>query len=201
MSTIIGNSTFGAFANGLNTALWNSIYGNNTNTNTNDYYQKSYPIIYTTNMIDPDKASTFVSYTGPNNNIITYGVYNDLNKDRNVSKTITKYYYYKILDKWLLNELLPLLGFVEIVDGKPRLIRNLADYNVSRLANEPTKVLETKIDYLAEVIISKEMVKHVLKKFIDKHNTRWSALNKMEYELKEYFFKYIKNKLEDNIAP
>jgi hypothetical protein len=198
MSTIIGNSSLGAYYYDTMNAIFNN--SNTVNTSNIDP-QTYYPVILTNNPINPKTASTYVSYTGPNNNIVTYGVFNDLNKDKNVSKTITKYYYYKLLDKWLFKDLLPLVAFVEFVDGKPRLIRNLADYNMAKLVNEPTDSIEKKIDYLADVLISKEMVKHVLKKFMNKHNLRWSVLNDYEPELKQYFLKYIREKLEDAISP
>ena len=160
MSTIIGNSSLGAYYYDTINAIFNT---STTVDTSNIDQQKYFPVIYTNNYVNPKTASTYVSYTGPNNNIITYGVYNDLNKDKNVSKTITKYYYYKLLDKWLFKDLLPLVAFVEFVDGKPRLIRNLADYDMTKLVTESTDNIEKKIDYLAEVLISKEMVKHVLK--------------------------------------
>lgn len=198
MSTIIGNSSLGAYYYDTMNAIFNT---SNVVDTSNINPQKYYPVILTSNPINPKTASTYVSYTGPNNNIVTYGVFNDLNKDKNVSKTITKYYYYKLLDKWLFKDLLALVAFVEFVDGKPRLIRNLADYNMSKLVNESTDNIEKKIDYLADVLISKEMVKHVLKKFMNKHNLRWSVLNDYEPELKQYFLKYIREKLEDAISP
>ncbi len=197
MSTIIGNSTFGALYYDTMNAVFNTAAVDTSNT-TN---QKYFPVIFADNYIDPKKASTYVAFNGPNNSILTYGVFNDVNKDKNVAKTITKYYYYKILDKWLYKELFPLLGYVEIVEGKPRLIRNLADFNMAKLANDSDAIIEQKIDYLAEVLINKEMVKHVLKKFMDKYGLRWSILNEYEDDLKDYLLKYIRNKLEEAISP
>lgn len=197
-NTIIGNSTLGAFYYDSMNAIFNTPRVDTSNID----QQKYFPVILTSpSYIDPAKASTVVAYSGPNNNILTYGVYNDLNKDKHVAKTITKYYYYKLLDKWLFKDLLPLVAFVEMVEGKPRLIRNLADYNMAQLASDTIDTIEKKIDYLGEVFVTKEMVKHVLKKFMSKHGLRWSVLNNYEDELKEYFFKYIRDKLEDAISP
>ncbi len=197
MSTIIGNSTFGALYYDTMDAIFNRGVVDTSNTSN----QKYFPVIFTDNYIDPKKASTYVAFNGPNNSILSYGLFNDVNKDKHVAKTITKYYYYKILDKWLYKELFPLLGYVEMVEGKPRIIRNLADFNMAKLANESDAVIDQKIDYLAEVLINKEMVKHVLKKLMDKHGLRWSILNEYEDDLKDYLLKYIRNKLEEAISP
>ncbi len=195
----MANSTLGAFYYDTMNAIFNTPRTVDT---LNIDQQKYFPVILTSpTYIDPAKASTVVALTGPNHNILTYGVYNDVNKDKHVAKTITKYYYYKLLDKWLFKDLLPLVAFVEIAEGKPRLIRNLGDYNMAQLATDSVDTIEKKIDYLAEVLITKEMVKHVLKKFMGKHGLRWSVLNNYENDLKEYFLKYIRDKLEDVIAP
>lgn len=194
MSIIYGNSTFGS--------LFNAIYGDPTTVNTIEPYenQKTFPVVMLSdNYVDPEKASTVVAYSGPNSNILTYAVFNDLNKDKDVVKTITKYYYYKILDKWLYDDFLPILAFVKMENGKPKLISSMAEFRIADLAREPENVIESKIDYLSEIFITKDMVRHVLKKFINKYNTRYSALNRQEHELKKYFFKYMKDKLEEAV--
>ncbi len=194
MSIIYGNSTFGS--------LFNAIYGSSLTTPTVEPYenQKTFPVVLLSdNYVDPEKASTVVAYSGPNSNILTYSVFNDLNKDKEVVKTITKYYYYKILDKWLYDEFLPILAFVKMENDKPKLISSMAEFRIGDLARESENVLESKIDYLSEIFITRDMVRHVLKKFINKHNTRYSALNRQEHELKKYFFKYMKDKLEEAV--
>ncbi len=195
MSTIYGNSTFGS--------LFNAIYGPPSTLTTIDpnENQKSFPVVLLSdNYIDPEKASTVVAYSGPNSNILTYTVFNDLNRDKDVVKTITKYYYYKILDKWLYDDFLPILAFVKMENGKPKLISNMAEFRIADLAKESDSVIDSKIDYLSEIFVTKDMVRHVLKKFTNKYNTRYSALNRYEHELKKFFFKYMKDKLEDAVG-
>ncbi len=152
----------------------------------------SYPLIYS------NGNKTTYTY-GTNNGVISYS-YDRLNGDKKTVKTISKYYYYKILDKWVFKELLPLLGFVEIIDNKPRLLTNLDNYDGEKLLNEPSDLLEKKADYLEDVLITKDLVKHVLRKIIDKYNISWTKLEDYEYEVKKYFFNYLKEKLEDAIG-
>jgi len=128
---------------------------------------------------------------------LTSGYYTDLNNDKTVIKTIVKYFYYKIIDKWLYNDLLPLLGFITIIDGKPKLIKNLNDYKIDK--NSISDSIDAKIDYIENILITKNMVKHVLKKIVQKENVKWYNLYKYENQIKQKFYKYIKSKLEDAI--
>ena len=168
---------------------WLNYSLNKTKDSTDPYAMVSYPLIYSNN------NKTTYTY-GTNNGIISY-TYDKLNGDKKTIKTISKYYYYKILDKWLYKELLPLLGFVEIVDDKPRLLTNLNNFDGEKLLNESSTSLEKKAEYLEKVMITKDLVKHVLRKIIDKYNISWTKLEDFEYEIKKYFFNYLKDKLED----
>ena len=106
--------------------LWvnNSILKTDSDENNNI----SYPLVY----VDKNKSSyTYATKHG----IVSY-TYDNLNKDKKTIKTITKYYYYKLLDKWLYKDLLPLLGFVEIVDNKPKLLNSLDNFNGEKLLND-----------------------------------------------------------------
>lgn len=173
----------------------------------NDYIQStesdnssiiSAPFVYTTpTLINTNKLSPFVSY---NRNNATFGYYSDLNKDKTVHKTITKYFYYKIMDKWFYKDLLPLLAFIKIDSSKkPNLIKSMNDYSIGSLANDTKNELEIKINYMEKILITKDMVKHVLKKIIHKYNLNWYTLNKYNDLIKKYFYKYIKEKLETAI--
>ena len=59
-----------------------------------------YPLLYS------DKNGSVAVYP-TKNGIISY-TYKSLDKDKKTTKTITKYYFYKILDKWLYKDFLPL---------------------------------------------------------------------------------------------
>ncbi len=151
----------------------------------------SVPLVYTSN------NKTTYTY-GTQNGIVSY-TYDNLNKDKKTQKTLTKYYFYKTLDKWLYKELLPLLGFVEITNGTPKLITSMGDYNGEKLFKDTREELEKKINYMEKVLITKKVVKHMLKKVISKYNTNWAKLEDYEHEIKKLFFNYLKDKLEDAV--
>lgn len=125
--------------------------------------------------------------------------YNDLNDDKDVQKTVTKYFYYKIVDKWLLDDLLPLLAFVEIVDGEPRLIKSLDEFNIEKLGKESESDTRKKAKYMEHKIISKDLVRHVLKKVCSENNINWYGLNKHNNKIKKILFKYLSDKIKSAI--
>jgi hypothetical protein len=148
-------------------------------------------------LYDPYYRTPFVNYTpynllSPLNN----GYYTDLNKDKTVIKTIVKYFYYKIIDKWLYSDLLPLLGFVTLHDGKAQLIKNLDNYKTTVDSN---KDIERKIDFMENILITRDMVKDILKKIVSKYDIKWYQLYKHEDTIKKKFYKYIKEELENAI--
>jgi hypothetical protein len=139
----------------------------------------------------------FVNYS-PYNLIspLNYGYYTDLNKDKTVIKTTVKYFYYKIIDKWLYSDLLPILAFITIHDGKAQLIKDLDNY---KHKNDSIEDIELKINYLENILISKDMIKDVLKSIVNKYGIKWYLLYKNQDLIKKKFFKYIKEELEDMI--
>ena len=138
--------------------------------------------------------------TQPNYHIQNNGFYKDLNKDKSVQKTLSKYYFYKIVDKWIYKELLPLLAFVDTSSDKPQLIKSLADYDVQKLAKDSEDLIEKKAKYMEEIIISKDMVRHVLKKICNDNQLNWYDLNKHEKKIKKVFYNYLLDKLKESIG-
>lgn len=163
------------------------------------YTSVSYPLIYTKE--DLKKTSPFVSVTpiGTSGVQYTYGRFNDLNKDKSIQKKITKYFLYKILDKWLYNDFRSLLGYVKISDGKPVLIRSMSDYNPDSISSDSVENIEKRIDYLEKILINRKLVKHVLKKIISENEIEWVKLNNHKPLIKKILRKYINSKLEDAV--
>lgn len=166
-----------------------------------DTVSKSFPIVMTAQpMLYSSKTHTpYVGINPLTSRVISSGFYKDLNKDKSVQKTLTKYYYYKILDKWIYKELMPILGFVHTSGDKPHLIKSFSDYDATKLANESTEQIEKKIDYLEKVLITKDMVRHVLKKICTENNINWYDLDKNENKIKKVFHNYLLDKLKESI--
>lgn len=152
------------------------------------------PIVY-----NPNADSTFVSVNPLNPRIINTGFYKDLNKDKSVQKTLSKYYFYKIVDEWIYKDLLPLLAFVDLKSGKPQLIKSLDEYDVQKLAKDSDENIEQKARYFEDIIITKDMVRHVLKKICNENDINWYDLNKHEKKIRKIFYNYLLDKLKDAI--
>jgi hypothetical protein len=177
---------------------WNKAYTDALNP---DYKQPSFPLfIAQPNIYNPRADTTFVSVNPLNPGMINTGFYKDLNKDKSVQKTLSKYYFYKIIDKWIYKELLPLLAFVDTSSEKPQLIKSLADYDVQKLAKDSEHDIEKKAKYMEEIIITKDMVRHVLKKICNDNQINWYDLNKHERKIKKVFYNYLLDKLKESVG-
>lgn len=152
-----------------------------------------------TPVYNPKTSSSFININQKNPLLSTTGFYKDLNKDKSIQKSLSKYYYYKILDKWLYNNLKPLLAFINISSGKAHLIKSMEDYDVLSLEKESSEDIKKKIKYMEEILITKDMVKHVLKKICRENNIKWFQLNKHESKIKNIFYNYLLDKLKTSI--
>lgn len=178
----------------------NKAYAELINPDTDSVSVKSYPMFLAQPQIYSSKTHTpYVGINPISSQVVSSGFYKDLNKDKSVQKTLTKYYYYKILDKWIYKELMPILGFVDLSGDKPQLIKSIEHYNANKLANESSEQIEKKIDYLEKVLITKDMVRHVLKKICSDNNINWYDLDKNEKKIKSVFHNYLLDKLKDSI--
>lgn len=161
----------------------------------------SVPLFYSQPTIyNPNQDTPFISYNPYKPNIITSGFYKDLNKDKSVQKTFSKYYFYKIIDKWIYKELLPLLAFVDTSSGKPQLIKSLEFFDVQKLASDSEEEIEKKVKYMENTLLTKDLVRHVLKKIVNENQINWYDLNKHERKIKKVFYNYLLDKLKDSIS-
>lgn len=153
----------------------------------------STPLIY-----NPYFKTPFVNYS-PYNLLspLNSGYYTNLNNDKTIIKTVVKYFYYKIIDKWLHSDLLPLLGYINVNNGKASLIKDLDHYKNN---NDSVENIDAKIDFIEDTILSKDLVKQFLKRIVSKYNVKWYLLYKHQDLVKEKLYKYIKEELEDAIT-
>ena len=122
-----------------------------------------------------------------------------MNKDKSIIKSISKYFLYKILDKWLYQDFRSILAFVKIIDGKPSLIRSMNDYKPETINSDSVENIEKRIDYLEKILINRKLVKHVLKKVVNENQIQWTQLNKHKSTIKKVFKKYLNSKLEEAV--
>lgn len=177
---------------------WNKEYAEAINPDADKI--NSFPVILSQPQLYSSKTHTpYIGINPLTSSIISSGFYNDINKDKTVQKTLTKYYYYKILDKWIYKTLMPLLAFVDTSSDKPQLIKSMEQFDVKKLVSKSDEEIEKKINYLEKVLITKDMVRHVLKKICKENNINWYDLDKNEDKIKKVFYNYLLDKLKDTI--
>jgi hypothetical protein len=122
--------------------------------------------------------------------------YSDLNDDKNVIKTVTKYYYYKTIEKFLKSEMIDILGYIHISGDNVDFIKNIKDYTTKLPTESETK---KKIDFIEDHFITKKMIHNILKKYVKKNNVMWYKVQQNEAEFKNHLHKKLKELIEDEI--
>ena len=110
-----------------------------------------------------------------------------------IQKNVTKYYYYKLVDKWLLNGLSDFLNYFTIDENK-RVRRT--KYDPNNVKSDTDETAELKANYIGKKIITKEGMFRILSKFIQKNQLRWNTLAAHEYSLIKYLKKVLAKKLD-----
>ena len=181
---------------GLNHISINNLKNYLENIKDNSGTNLLYPAMIVNNTpVKINKLSPYVAYD-VNNSHINIGYYNDLNKNKIVHKSIIKYFYNKIVDKWLYGKLNSLLGFIDIINNKPSIIKSMKKYK----NNTNLEDTEIKIDFMVNTIITKDIVKNVIKNIITKYNNiNWVNIIKYKTLFIDKFNNYLKTKLEESI--
>lgn len=114
-------------------------------------------------------------------------------------KQMTNHYYFKVLDKWLLDDLSDILNFFIYKDGKVQLIKSLDDYKLTNINLDNDEIANKKRDYIQDHVFTKYDMLDVLMKFTKDTHSKFVDLPKNEFFLKqavkEYLIKDIKKKI------
>ena len=124
----------------------------------------------------------------------------NLNADPQIHKQLTKYFYYKVLDKWIYDDLLSLLSMLTINDDTVSLVKKLDDVKTNTVLKNSQEEIDKKIDFLEDNILTKEMVQKILYKFVSDTNINWYDLTKYEGAVREVIGKTLKSKMRRMIA-
>jgi len=169
--------------------------------NLNDYYQQ-FPSIGPTIISQPtilpsSNLSPFITTDPLVKNRLISGYYPDLNKDKQVRDTVTKHFYNKLINKWLLHDktLRNLLSYVN--NNADGLIKSMS--NISLPNNDSSDIAIRKIAFLQDKIIDKKFIKHILRNMVEKHNINWYHLHKHKDRVKEKIYKYLASLMEEII--
>jgi len=152
------------------------------------------PTIYSDPLHDEYIHSVNFSYSRP-----SFGVYKNLNVDPTVHEKISKYYYYKVLDKYLDDDLKHILNYFVIQNDKVVRIKSLNDYKEMTADKDSSETREKKIKYIEDNVLSVRIIKRILKKYVKETGTNWYDLPKQGYYVKDFIGKHIKKMIVEEI--
>lgn len=161
----------------------------------------SAPLYVTTDSVV--SSPTFVTSLNLNYSKPLLSMYSNLEDNEKVKRTVVKHFMYKTLDKWLYGDLIHLLGYVTIKDKKIDIISDLSKYSKKSVDSDSDSDVEKKVNFIEKFIISKNMVRRVLDKYVSETGASWYDLpgkndfyikQIMEIALKKRFKKAVNEK-------
>ena len=161
----------------------------------NDNFSLSYPLIYSTK--DLNTKSTVIGYN--NNLYMIKGSYPKLNNDETFKKEVLKYYRNKFINDWIYSDAKPLLNYFKIVDGKVKFIEGLQEYDTDAYKTDSIENFELKVQYLKDEILTKSLIKHIIKNFVEKNGINWYDLKQYNHKIETVFYNYLDQKFLDYI--
>lgn len=114
----------------------------------------------------------------------------------NIKEDMSKYFHYKLLDKWLYEDKKSkaLLKYLTVTDGHVKLIRKID--KVDDVAKNSQDVIDKKVKYIEDNVLSRDEVLLILKRFVESTRISWCSLQKNGFLVREAICKTLKNKLK-----
>ena len=130
-------------------------------------------------------------YTYTNPSIVV--PYPNLNKDPEIINRLTKYFYYKTLDKWLYEELDGLLRYLKVSNGKVNEIKNESDKDKENISQEEA---DKKVKFIEDEILSKDDMYDILMKIQQETDIELIKMSKQEFIIQGYVKKFLKREFQ-----
>jgi hypothetical protein len=123
--------------------------------------------------------------------------YQNVNTDPQLRSQVTDYFFSKLLKNWLRYHYLELYQLVIVVDGKAKLIQNLADMekNTKNVQAED----DIKFEFIVDNYITKNDLYKLLEKFRKENNLNWWDLKHHQKEVRKFLQYKIKKCMKSDI--
>ena len=123
--------------------------------------------------------------------------YQNVNTDPQLRSQVTDYFFSKLLKNWLRYHYLELYQLVIVVDGKAKLIQNLADMekNTKNVQAED----DIKFEFIVDNYITKNDLYKLLEKFRKENNLNWWDLKHHPKEVRKFLQYKIKKCMKSDI--
>ena len=187
----------------------------------NPYYSSFYPShMYPTRIMPRrtfralgtaalDTTPVSVTYTSPINSVLSEDIYfsypltpigpsiisdyDTVDDDIELRSKMTKYFYEKFFNNWLLNEYSKLLKFYIVKKDKVSKVTSKKEYENNTLNDEQKR---TAIDYIINNVYDKYDLKLSLKDFVRKSRTKWFELKDNKEDVKQIIYRHLKKKIK-----
>jgi len=116
---------------------------------------------------------------------LTISFYENLNFDSKIHQRLTKFFYYKTLDKWLYKDLHDILNYLKVKDGKVSIINSMKDYDALAVEKDTQKDADLKVKFIEDNVFTKHDMKRILQEYIAETGTNWVDLPKNSYFIKK----------------
>lgn len=130
--------------------------------------------------------------------------YETIDNQPNIQKMITTYYYYKVLDQWLYDDLSDVLNYFRVSNGNVQLISSVDEYKPLNINLDDEQTIDAKIDFIQKNLFTKYDMYEVLYNLTKETKSKFVNLPKKEYFVKQavrdYFNKKFREILRKNIS-
>jgi len=113
---------------------------------------------------------------------------------------MVNYFYHKTLEKWLKLDLLEILNYFVIKNGKVDLIKINDKYDDTKIHADNTNDIRAKISFIEKYVLTKHMIKKVLKHIVSDYNINWYELPHNSFVVKYAIKKLLKKKIKNAIS-
>jgi len=122
---------------------------------------------------ETDTDSPYITSVNSTYSYPSIGIYKNLNADPKVRKRVTKYFYFKVLEVYLFNELSYILNFLKHSNGKVKKKRK----NIKKTKNkDKLHIQKKKTEYIEKFVLDKKHIYKLLDKFTTKYKVNWFDL-------------------------
>lgn len=140
---------------------------------------------------ETDTDSPYLKSVNTTYSYPSVGVYKNLNADPKIRKRITKYFYFKILDEWLDDELSHILNYLSHKNGKIKKKKTNIKHHENK---DKSNVRKKKADYIEKYVLEKKHVYKLLDKYTSKNKVNWyDLIKKHENNLIDEFSSLLKS--------
>ena len=124
-----------------------------------------------------------------------YSTYHNVNNDRELIRSVTKYFYEATMTRWLYSDFQDLLKYLVIKNGKIHVVKSQSEMENNKLDNKMDD-MKLKIKFISEYVMTKYDMKKFLKKLALRSGLDLWKFRSNKSKVKKVLFKKLKKKLE-----